>query len=52
MENIQDLRITPISARPASKYYHPIRIEKIQNGVKSTRETGYHYAAFAFLKFC
>ena len=41
MENIQDLRITPISARPASKYYHPIRIEKIQNGVKSTRETGY-----------
>ena len=41
MENIQDLRITPISARPASKYYNPIRIEKIQNGIKSTRETGY-----------
>ena len=41
MENIKDLTITPISARPASKYYHPIRIEKIQNGIKTTRETGY-----------
>ena len=41
MENIQDLRITPLSARSASKYYHPIRIEKNHNGIESTRETGY-----------
>ena len=42
MENIQDLRITPLSARSASKYYHPIRIETIlHNGIESTRETGY-----------